>query len=218
MPLATKNGSLIVKDGKVAENCNCCGDWYCCFSPACIADSVSSVSVALSAQDYLMWQRFQSNSGFNEYASYGFLGSSYNGTHALTKQANGSTWTKVFTPAPHSTCVGDLSFSVSSTGWTLVFRYSVLAYGSFSTETYKELSEMVCRGYPDPAAGYPLGSGPQGSESLSGTVDQCGSLVGFAPRSFRAVFTPPLFSGSNASRVAIREEGSYMVTVALSVS
>lgn len=29
MPLATKNGSLIVKDGKVAENCNCCGDWYC---------------------------------------------------------------------------------------------------------------------------------------------------------------------------------------------
>jgi hypothetical protein len=29
MPLATKNGSLIVKDGKVAENCNCCGGWYC---------------------------------------------------------------------------------------------------------------------------------------------------------------------------------------------
>ena len=30
MTLATKNGSLIVKDGKLAENCNCCGDWYCC--------------------------------------------------------------------------------------------------------------------------------------------------------------------------------------------
>jgi len=29
MTLATKNGSLIVKDGKVAENCNCCGDWWC---------------------------------------------------------------------------------------------------------------------------------------------------------------------------------------------
>jgi hypothetical protein len=26
MPLATKNGSLIVKDGKVAENCNCCNE------------------------------------------------------------------------------------------------------------------------------------------------------------------------------------------------
>jgi len=27
--LATKNGWLIVKDGKVAEDCNCCGGWYC---------------------------------------------------------------------------------------------------------------------------------------------------------------------------------------------
>jgi len=41
--IATKNGSLIVKDGSVAENCNCCGGWYCyqgtcpCngFSPVC---------------------------------------------------------------------------------------------------------------------------------------------------------------------------------------
>jgi hypothetical protein len=29
MPLATKNGSLIVKDGKLAEDCGCCGGWYC---------------------------------------------------------------------------------------------------------------------------------------------------------------------------------------------
>ena len=29
MPLATKNGSLIVKDGQLAENCGCCGGWYC---------------------------------------------------------------------------------------------------------------------------------------------------------------------------------------------
>lgn len=29
MPIATKNGSIIVKDGKVAENCDCCGGWYC---------------------------------------------------------------------------------------------------------------------------------------------------------------------------------------------
>ena len=28
MTLATKNGSIIVKDGKLAENCGCCG-WYC---------------------------------------------------------------------------------------------------------------------------------------------------------------------------------------------
>lgn len=36
MPLATKNGSLIVKSGSLAENCNCCGGWYCyCDSDPC---------------------------------------------------------------------------------------------------------------------------------------------------------------------------------------
>lgn len=30
MPLATRNNAIIVKDGKVAENCNCCAGWWCC--------------------------------------------------------------------------------------------------------------------------------------------------------------------------------------------
>jgi hypothetical protein len=29
MPLATRNNALIVKDGKLAENCECCDGWYC---------------------------------------------------------------------------------------------------------------------------------------------------------------------------------------------
>jgi hypothetical protein len=30
MPLATKNNAIILKDGKLAENCDCCGgEWYC---------------------------------------------------------------------------------------------------------------------------------------------------------------------------------------------
>jgi hypothetical protein len=29
MPLASKNNAIIVKDGKLAENCGCCGGWYC---------------------------------------------------------------------------------------------------------------------------------------------------------------------------------------------
>jgi hypothetical protein len=29
MPLATKNNAIIIKDGKLAENCDCCGGWYC---------------------------------------------------------------------------------------------------------------------------------------------------------------------------------------------
>jgi hypothetical protein len=29
MPLATKNNAIILKDGRLAENCACCGDWVC---------------------------------------------------------------------------------------------------------------------------------------------------------------------------------------------
>jgi hypothetical protein len=29
MPLAIKNNAIILKDGKLAENCGCCGGWYC---------------------------------------------------------------------------------------------------------------------------------------------------------------------------------------------
>jgi len=38
MPLATKNNALIVKDGKIAENCGCCG---------CFCQALSSVQVTL---------------------------------------------------------------------------------------------------------------------------------------------------------------------------
>lgn len=42
MTIATKNGSIIVKDGRLAENCGCCGGWYCCPDSQCILDSGSA--------------------------------------------------------------------------------------------------------------------------------------------------------------------------------
>jgi hypothetical protein len=54
MPLATKNGSLIVKDGQIAENCGCCGDWWCYTDAAnngygaCCRGNAVSVVVSLS--------------------------------------------------------------------------------------------------------------------------------------------------------------------------
>ena len=50
MTLATKNGSLIVKDGKIAENCDCCGGWYCCAGVSLCPDMLR-VSVSISASD-----------------------------------------------------------------------------------------------------------------------------------------------------------------------
>ena len=36
MTIATKNGVPIIKDGAIASNCVCCGDWYC-FSQTCLS-------------------------------------------------------------------------------------------------------------------------------------------------------------------------------------
>jgi len=49
MPIATKNNAIIVKDGKLAEDCGCCG-WYCC-SGAALCPETLSVSVVVSASD-----------------------------------------------------------------------------------------------------------------------------------------------------------------------
>lgn len=58
MPLATNNGSIIVKDGRLAESCACCGDnkWYCdggvCAS--CVSGSYPSAiytSITMAVND-----------------------------------------------------------------------------------------------------------------------------------------------------------------------
>jgi hypothetical protein len=50
MPLATKNGAIIVKDGLLAENCGCCNGWYCC--PSVVAcPNLLKISAELSAPD-----------------------------------------------------------------------------------------------------------------------------------------------------------------------
>jgi hypothetical protein len=54
MTIATKNGSIIVKDGKLAEDCGCCGGWWCYADyGSCCGVSGSSVSVVFSLSGYL---------------------------------------------------------------------------------------------------------------------------------------------------------------------
>lgn len=53
MPLATKNGSLIVKDGKLAEGCDCCGGWYCDLDP-----TADPAVPCCSAQSLLLTMNF----------------------------------------------------------------------------------------------------------------------------------------------------------------
>jgi hypothetical protein len=54
MPLTTKDGKLLVKDGKLQTDCNCCGDWWCYDDAAsggtgaCCRGNAVSVVVSLS--------------------------------------------------------------------------------------------------------------------------------------------------------------------------
>ena len=76
MTLATKNGSLIVKDGLLAENCGCCGGWYCCAERNCFPDQITSIAVTIQAEDW-----YDSSALFTN----GFRGSLASGQYILPK-------------------------------------------------------------------------------------------------------------------------------------
>jgi len=62
MPLATKNGSLIVKSGSIAESCSCCAPtagWYCCASRSCLPDNINAITVTVTAED---WHEYSAGS------------------------------------------------------------------------------------------------------------------------------------------------------------
>jgi hypothetical protein len=106
MPLATKNNAIIVKDGKLAENCGCCGGWYCCADKACLAKP-SSVTLSVVAEDFYTQYSATANAAFfnSEYQSSAcFFGSAINGTHTLSEIAPPagylSAWQKTFPSAP----------------------------------------------------------------------------------------------------------------------
>jgi hypothetical protein len=77
MPLATKNGSLIVKDGLLAENCGCCGGWYCCPASSCLRDQIRSIVVTITAPDYFYVPESQSFAA-------GIHGSIFSGTYVVS--------------------------------------------------------------------------------------------------------------------------------------
>jgi hypothetical protein len=64
MTLALKNGAVIVKDGKLAEDCGCCGDWYCDLDPTmnpdipCCSTQALSMTISCTASPQLSSTRF----------------------------------------------------------------------------------------------------------------------------------------------------------------
>jgi hypothetical protein len=81
--IATKGGAVIFKDGAAAENCDCCGGWYC-YDSVCDCPSISSISVTMTGDD----DEVVYTDGDGQRAR----GSLLSGTHSLQKiyTANGN--------------------------------------------------------------------------------------------------------------------------------
>lgn len=216
MTLATKNGAIIVTDGKLAEDCACCGGWYCYqdsqFSdPQYAMALIKTASVTISAQDYIKWSSHTFYYG-PEYRSEGFAGAQYNGTFALTK--SGNTWRYDFSAHPNATCVSYLLLSFAGTQWTLRFAYSKMMYSSFTQETYKQLSEMQCRDNYDFTSGFQFQNGPTRFKDITGSVDSCQKLIGLPSALSFLAFEPNV---SSPGHTIVRQEGSLSVSISLSV-
>ena len=143
MPLATKNGAIIVKDGKLAENCGCCGGWYCCADKACLAKP-SSVTLSVVAEDFYA-QYSATDNFYGAYQSSAcFFGSAINGTHTLTaitpSGGYSSAWQKTFSAAP-SGCAPSVFTLMMSANSNIAFDF----YYTFTGPLFFWASESVVK-------------------------------------------------------------------------
>jgi len=77
--IATRDGAVIFKDGAAAENCDCCGGWYC-YDSVCDCPSISSISVTMTGDD----KEVLDGPGFGG-GGRRMRGSLLSGTHSLQK-------------------------------------------------------------------------------------------------------------------------------------
>lgn len=164
MTLATKNGSLIVKDGVLAENCNCCGGWYCCADVPCATDRLQSVTVTITASNYLrQLRRLYRDTGVTLYETEAFGGAAVSGSHSLTPTnstqysidaQNGNAFASKYPSQEWVATVGSGAYSLSmqlsgfpsnasqTRWWSLVLRFSTSIYASSASGDYKTISQM----------------------------------------------------------------------------
>jgi hypothetical protein len=159
MPLAVKNNALILKDGKLAESCGCCGGWYCCPSTTQLLQCTSgiSVQVSLTASDYQIVKKTSNatckqspdDAGVSLSSSSRWLtiGSALSGTHSLPLSSRNG-MTSVFTKSLAS--VGgcpqpSISLTLTAASLTVEIQYTSFASQSVSlSSTADEPPEFQC--------------------------------------------------------------------------
>jgi hypothetical protein len=222
MPLATKNNALIVKDGKLAENCNCCGGWYCCADTTCSLDQLTTATISITASDY--YSRYIELSGGTDGALYQSVGvrlAAYSGIHTLARvSAIGSQnvrFQKDIKPFGVNKCDGFIFVEASRQylNWTIAFTavHYLAAYGLPESQRYRSLSDLDCFDFTQ----YPSGllikqeTIPWAFNGVD-AYKTCDAITGDA-------FTPatrrwPLYDFQQNNRPAeFTETGSRVVTV-----
>jgi hypothetical protein len=209
--LNTKNGQLLVKDGKLQTDCGCCGGWYCCGDRICLTDALSSVAVTISGQDFLRHRRtYVPQTDVTLYESFGFGGAALNGTHYLA-QTNDTQYSidglngNRFSPKnPNSEWVATIGNSnafqcgiqLSAARYTdAVWRWSMLltiATCVYATtqQDYKTLDYLggvdgltVSPSPYSPVAGSTFARRRNNFIFVYNTIDQCGTFAPLEPRS-----------------------------------
>lgn len=199
MTIATKNGSVILKGGSVAQSCGCCGGWYCCPPAECALDVVNSVVVTITpaASEWVrkIRTRTRSCSGITAYdqRTLAIPTGSLSGTHSLTKSSS-VLWSKTL-EVDSVGCVSPVvsvqrqSFSGTSGSWRLNISYGSYYWYQKTTDgqsAFKNLSDMQCQSTP-PWSGSPFAyctAYSQGHEEYNASTRSI-----LATRSFQCVAT-----------------------------
>lgn len=167
MPLATKNNALIVKDGKVAENCGCCGGWYCCTpaidSPCRVDETVQSINVTVTTgqDNVVVGDKVESNvscyAGGPVVTLYTRIvaiiqASHYSGSFSLSRQSANS-WAYSYpadTPGNIATITAEFVFGL----WSFQLSFHSYAWRKISRNPISEtktISDMLRFGGGNPS-------------------------------------------------------------------
>jgi hypothetical protein len=217
MPLATKNGSIIVKDGLLAENCGCCGGWYCCADKACVLDGITSATIQISAANYFRTSYYQISASETGYESAAFLGNALSGTHSLSSVAGSpKSWSKLFSnylALPNGGQAPNASIHLGSRydptiGSSVMMLY--MFYYFFARELYQEE-------YRNPLQWQDIPGGYMGTQPMFNSVSiPCPTFEGTASMTFSAVLNAGYgWATTLTPPTIVSEQGSKDVTVSV---
>ena len=142
MPLATKNNAIIVKDGKLAEGCGCCGG-------ICVCDA-TAVTVSISADNFLRHLLLRNSFGAEARVSLGFIAAPSSGVHVLRKDTvateaglSASKWVSADVPSPGQGRITAVVYRAASNAPVRVTVGIPIWYWRSVGSSFKSLAEML---------------------------------------------------------------------------